>query len=223
MARKKDDKGVTIMDSYKYNYEIDTSNINDLNAITKMGIEALKTYNPHRPPKYENTPEGLDLFKNRTMEYLKYIDEVNSCDDMSKKVVLDIEGWCTYLQITRKTLHIYYHDRGNEWKDFIDYFKNLITAYKKQLAFSNKTPSIFAIFDLVNGSAEDGFYRNTNSIEVRTSTNEANSVYFLPNERERLERLKLDTPVLESSNNAQEDDLDLLSLPFMNDKDSKPE
>ena len=130
MARKKDDKGVTIMDSYKYNYEIDTSNINDLNAITKMGIEALKTYNPHKPPKYENTPEGLDLFKNRTMDYLQYIDEVNSSEDMNKKVVLDIEGWCTYLQITRTTLHAYYHDRGNEWKDFINYFKTIITAYK---------------------------------------------------------------------------------------------
>ena len=221
MARKKDDKGATIMDSYKYNYEIDTSNINDLNAITKMGIEALKTYNPHKPPKYENTPEGLDLFKNRTMDYLQYIDEVNSSEDMSKKVVLDIEGWCSYLQITRKTLHMYYHDRGNEWKDFIDYFKTIITAYKKQLAFSNKTPSIFAIFDLVNGSAEDGFYRNTNSIEVRTNTSESN-IYPLPSERlERLGILKSGALLEDTSNNQVDDDLpelpdieDLPSLPF---------
>lgn len=214
MARKKDDKGVTIMDSYKYNYEIDTSNINDLNAITKMGIEALKTYNPHKPFKYPETSEGLELFKSKTLEYLEYVDSVNSNDDMSKKVVLDIEGWCTYLQITRKTLHVYYHDRGNSWKDFIDYFKTLITAYKKQLAFSNKTPSIFAIFDLVNGSAEDGFYRNTNSIEVRATTNESNN-YLLPSER--LERLKLDyskPPVIGLEDNDNEDnDDDLPELP----------
>lgn len=215
MARKKDEQGVTIMDSYKYNYEIDTSNLNDLNAITKMGIEGLKNYNPHRPPKYADTPEGLDSFKNKTLDYLRYIDEVNSNDDMQKKVVLDIEGWCSYLQITRKTLHIYYHERGKEWSEFIDYFKTIITAYKKQLAFSNKTPSIFAIFDLVNGSAEDGFYRNTNSIEVRTNTTD-NNTYYLPSERaEKLGLLgeNITPPVLEEDSNAQESNLDIPDLP----------
>lgn len=218
MARKKDERGATIMNSYKYDYEIDTNNTSDLNAITRMSIEALKSYNPHKPPKYENTAEGLELFKNRTMEYLQYVDEVNSSEDMPKKVVLDIEGWCTFLQITRKTLHIYYHERDEAWKSFIDYFKNIITAYKKQLAFSNKTPSIFAIFDLVNGSKDDGFYRNTNDIRIENATQSNNSMYVLPSER--LEKFSLEPPeadtkpLLEVSLD-QEDRLSLEKLPFL--------
>lgn len=214
MARKKDDQGATLMDSYKYNYEVDTSNLDDLNAITKMGIECLKNYNPHKPPKYENSEEGLELFKSRTMDYLQYVDEVNSNDDMKHKVVLDVEGWCTRLGITRRTLHAYYHDRDNDWKAFIDYFKNIITAYKKQLAFSNKTPSIFAIFDLVNGSAEDGYYRNTNAIEVRTGANDSNNSYLLSSERAERLRLSYPKPPVLEQDNAQED-YSGLDLPFL--------
>lgn len=215
MARKKDDKGVTLMDSYKYNYELDLENTNDLGAVIQLGIQGIQNYNISNPPKYEDSPKGLQDFKEKVIEYLRYVEEINSNEDLEKKVVVDIEGMCGWCGISRQTFSKY-AKRGYGWSEFIEYIKTQILAFKKQLAFTNKTPPIFAIFDIINNG--DGEYVNTSQIEVKPSVKNE-EIYYLPNER--VERLKLEYGKKFDKDNKDNDEeidipdiTDLPNLPF---------
>lgn len=169
MARNsnKDNKGVTYADTtYKYkDCEIDLVQ-DDVGAVLDMAIMGIQRYGG-RPPVYEPTPQGLDKFKQETINYFSHVKAVNLDETMEKKVVCDIEGWCCYCGITRQTLSIYYRQRNNEWKAFIDYVKELIAMTKKQNAMTYRTPPMIAVFDLVNNHS----YHNSNEFHITADTN----------------------------------------------------
>lgn len=164
MARKqhKDEYGTTYADT-EYNYkgvEVDLVQ-DDIGAVMDMAIEGIRKYGG-RPPCYEPTPKGLEQFKQETMNYFSHIKNVNMDENIEKKVVCDIEGWCTYCGITRMTLSVYYKQRGSDWKAFIDYVKELIAVVKKQNAMTYRTPPMIAVFDLVNNHS----YHNSNEFHI---------------------------------------------------------
>lgn len=162
---KYDEDGFRTAEFAKGDYEVLDGNADDLTAVVNIGLEGLKTsiFNAGRPPVYEPTEEGLQAFYDKTIAYFSHINNVNSNPDIQKKVIPDIESWCTYLGITRMTLSTYYRNRNDQWQYVIDYAKQVITSGKKQLAATYRIPPMFAVFDLINNTDN---YRSTNEYHV---------------------------------------------------------
>ncbi|MDE7200877.1 MAG: DNA-packaging protein [Lachnospiraceae bacterium] len=118
-----------------------------LEAVLNMTIESLKQ---GRPPAYSDTEQGLEEFKQTTIDYFQYVKDTNANPDIEKMLVPDIEALCTFLGITRATLLTYEKQRGSSWQDFIKQTKNAIAACKKELAFHQQIPPVIAMFDLTN-------------------------------------------------------------------------
>ena len=153
---KTNENGLRQQDYAKGNYLPMESN--DLTAVLNLGVMALKR---GARPKYEDNEKGYKTFVSRSQEYLEYVQQINANPDIEKKLIIDIESWCVYIGLTRETLR-QYEARGEAWKEFIEYFKEIIVTAKKQLAFNYKIPPMFATFDLVNNHG----YRNTNEFHV---------------------------------------------------------
>lgn len=128
--------------------------------ILRMGIRALES-SKGRPAVYPDSDEGLDLFMEKTVEYLRHIEEVNANPDMDRKLMPDVESWCFSLQITRCTLS-HYRKRGKKWQDAIDGAKTIFLAYRKQAATDFRMPPLVLIFDAVNNYQ----YANTSQIKI---------------------------------------------------------
>lgn len=121
----------------------------DIEAVTKLACKSIREY--HTPYKYEPTEQGLEEFKRKTEQYFDYIRSANETAEKSGKFVsADIESWCTSLGLTRTSLFRYYHNRSDEWKEYIDYAKELIFSMKKSFMLSGRIPPIVGIFDAVN-------------------------------------------------------------------------
>jgi hypothetical protein len=121
----------------------------DLQNVLGMALECLQC---GRPATYPETAQGLQDFKDRSRGYFAYLDKVNSTAEPSNTLIPDIEGYCSYLGISRQTLLTYEKTRGEEWQNYIQLVKTCITSTKKQLAFHQKIPTVLAIFDLCNNS-----------------------------------------------------------------------
>lgn len=133
---------------YKRRFEVAELDPDDLEAVLDMGISSLKA----SKAKYPETAEGLELFKQTTLDYFSYVQQCNKDDSREHKLIPDVEGLSVYLGITRRTLLTYEKTRNEEWQDFISRAKDLITATKKQLIFRQKIPAVVGIFDLCNNS-----------------------------------------------------------------------
>lgn len=133
---------------YKRRFEVTEIDPDDLEAVLDMGISSLKA----SKAKYPETVEGLEMFKQATLDYFSYVQQCNKDDNREHKLIPDVEGLSVYLGITRRTLLTYEKTRSDEWKDFISRAKDLITATKKQLIFRQKIPAVVGIFDLCNNS-----------------------------------------------------------------------
>lgn len=141
----------------------------DMTAILDMAIEQ-STARMGRPAEYPHTPQGLDNFINKTIDYFEHINAVNANPELATKLIPDIESWSVFLGVTRVTLWSY-QNRGGEWKDTIEYYKGVITATKKQLAFNYKIPPVVFVFDACNNSG----YANTSEFKIteqKTAENE---------------------------------------------------
>ena len=136
--------------SYKKRGEVLPLEKDDMTAVLTLVRHSLAE---HRgaAAKYENTAEGLERFKDKTMEYLQCIDDVNRGLEAGKHMVPDLESWALYCGICRKTL-FNYESRGGEWRMFVRQVKDGLTAIKKQLAFRGKLPPVVLFFDLTNNS-----------------------------------------------------------------------
>lgn len=145
-----------------YKYLSTQLSTEDTSAISDMTYTVLKNLGG-RPCHYPNTTEGLNMFIENSQGYFEYIKGANSSLDDKEKIIPDIEGFCLYLGICRSTLK-YYTDRGGQWKETIELFKNGIATIKKQLMLRGKIPSVLAIFDLVNNH----HYQNTNTVSLET-------------------------------------------------------
>lgn len=133
---------------------------NDLTAILDMTITSIKA-SKGRPSEYPDTHEGLEAFRQQTLEFFEHVNRINANPEIEKKLVPDIEAWAVYLGITRQTIHVY-EKRSAEWRDTILVFKNAIASCKKQLAMTYKVPPMIAVFDLVNNHG----YVNSNEFHL---------------------------------------------------------
>lgn len=133
---------------------------NDMSVILDMAI-AETTARMGRPAEYENSKVGLERFIQKSIDFFEHVNAVNANPELEQKLIPDIENWAIFLGVTRQTLWAY-EQRGGEWKDVIQYYKTIITATKKQLAFSYKLPPVVAIFDLCNNSG----YVNSNEFKL---------------------------------------------------------
>ncbi len=133
----------------------------DLHAVLTLGITALKR---GARAKYSADTTGLQEFIYESQNYLEYVNTVNSNPDIDRKLIIDVESWCVFLGITRETLR-QYSARNKDWKEFIDYFKEIIVTAKKQLAFNGKIPPMIAVFDLTNNHN----YHNTSEFHLDTT------------------------------------------------------
>lgn len=119
----------------------------DVQAVTGIVAANVKKFEPMQA-KYENTIEGLEKFKRATEAYFDGIKMANEKDD-GKPVFVDIEGWCTSVGITRRTL-VNYRRRGKEWEEYIEFIKENILHAKKQFALNGRANPVVSIFDLTN-------------------------------------------------------------------------
>lgn len=133
----------------------------DLNAVLDLSIRSIKM---GRPAKFNDDMQGLEDFKQASIEYLEHVRDVNNSPDNENHLIPDIESWATFLGTTRATILIYEKTRSEDWQEFIALIKGAITACKKQLAFRQKIPTVLALFDLTNNS---GY---VNSSEFKLST-----------------------------------------------------
>lgn len=162
------------------NYESEIETLSMTSDVYDIAIESLER-TKSRPPVYSNDQEGLERFKTMTLEYMKEIRKRNVEAENSKRMRLipSVEMWAAYLGITRQTIHTYEHNYNAEYKEFIQQFKNVIAAVKKELAENGKIPPVIHIFDFVNNHS----YLNTNNVTVNTTTSTDNSSFILPSER----------------------------------------
>lgn len=136
----------------------------DMTASLNLILDSIKRYGGH-PATYPATPEGLQVFIERSQEYFDYVNRVNANPKLEKKLIPDIEGWAVYLGTTRVTI-LSYAARGGQWAVAIDFFKNAISSSKKQLAMTYKIPSTVYIFDACNNHG----YSNTNEFKISATT-----------------------------------------------------
>lgn len=148
----------------------------DLNSVLDMSIRSIKL---GRPAKFPDTEQGLQDFKEASIDYLQYVRETNNSPENENHLVPDIESWATFLGTTRKTIAEYERNRSSEWQEFIGLIKGSITACKKQLAFRQKIPTVLALFDLTNNSG----YVNSSEFRLQAEplqTNKALTAEELP-------------------------------------------
>lgn len=154
-------------------------------ALLQMGIESLKM----KQPSYANTPEGLQAFKEKTLEYFNYVQAVNADKEEKNKLLCDIESWAVFMGVTRQTINGYSAKRGENWYDFIARTKDIIMAQKKVRAFSGQIPPILMIFDAVNNHS----YQNTSDIRIEAV--QANSIEATKTPEEIAAQIEADIPV----------------------------
>lgn len=160
-----------------------------------------------RPIVYPDTEQGLELFNENTVEFFNYLNSVNTRLTLEgdKGLIPDIELWCAHIGISRGTLYHLY-DRGGQWADMIDYYRNLIAAAKKQLMLRGAIPAVLAVFDLANNHS----YKNTSEFkltaDIKPKSKDAIAAYKLPD----LESESTQLNALEDNNRAA---LGMISAP----------
>ena len=132
----------------------------DTDAILALGIQAVRR---GAVAKYPQDINGFNDFVAESQNYLEAVNAVNSNPEIERKVIVDIEGWCTYIGISRQTLMMY-SKRPEPWREFIEYFKTVILSVKKQLALTNRIPAVAFVFDACNNHN----YQSVNQIQVQT-------------------------------------------------------
>lgn len=147
-------------------YAPDLSDSDNISAVTEILLETVKA---GRPPAYPETEQGLEEFKQNTVAYINHVQTINSGDDDSKKVIVDIESWACYLGTTRATIATYERTRSEDWKQFIAVVKNGIAAVKKEAAFHGQMQPMIAVFDLANNHS----YKNTNEFKLEVDTKDS--------------------------------------------------
>lgn len=129
---------------------------------------------PGRPRKYETLGEFMQAAEN----YIKYIKE-QAADGV--QLIPDIEGFCSFIGISRDTLNDWERTRPGEYSDAIKSFKTGIAAYKKQLAYKNKIPALVFATDFNNNH---GYIQQT-KLEIQAGR----KLDALPEKADILQRL----------------------------------
>ncbi len=155
----------------------------DLNAVLDMSIQSIKL---GRPPKFDDTPEGLEDFKQASIAYLEHVRRVNNNPENEHHLIPDTESWAVFCGTTRMTILNYEKSRDDDWKQFIGLMKSAITACKKQLAFRQKIPTVLIIFDLVNNAG----YLNASEYKLQLAPKEEEKRVLTADQLPKLNILK---------------------------------
>lgn len=155
----------------------------EVEAIGNMMISSLRQTGG-RPPVFQNNEQGLEDFRRLSIEFFENIARENEQRGADEAVIPDIELWSGYLGLTRMTL-LRYEKRGSEWAETIQYFKNLIAAFKKQLGLRYKIPPMVFAFDMANNHG----YHNTNEFKLTAD--------FVPT-KEQSERQQLEQEIADN-------------------------
>ena len=73
----------------------------DLDAILEVGANSLKI---DRSVKFPDDEQGLEDFKQATIEFVDYVRATNSNPACEHKLIPDVELWASYLGTTRMTI-----------------------------------------------------------------------------------------------------------------------
>ena len=148
--------------------------LSDTESLLSLIIQTGDEMRVNGQAKYENSPEGLQKFKERTTDYFRFLLEQNKrADDLNEvRLLPSVESWSLYLGLSRVSV-LQYEKRGDDWLSFIQWVKNSIVAVKLQLAENHKLQPLLFLFDTLNNSP---MYRNTNQIELVQVPDEKDSL-----------------------------------------------
>ena len=132
-----------------------------------------------RPRKLETVEE----FREVAERYINYIKD-RALDGV--RLVPDIEGFCAFAGISRETLNNWETARPGASSDTIKIFKNIIAAYKKQLAFNGEIPPIVFATDFNNNH---GYTQAAQKIDL----NVGKQAQELPTAADIVQRLPVET------------------------------
>ena len=132
-----------------------------------------------RPRKLETVEE----FREVAERYINYIKD-RALDGV--RLVPDIEGFCAFAGISRETLNNWETARPGAYSDTIKIFKNIIAAYKKQLAFNGEIPPIVFATDFNNNH---GYAQAAQKIDL----NVGKQAQELPTAADIVQRLPVET------------------------------
>ena len=143
-------------------FEYEAACADDLESLLTLAVQSARG---NGVCKYPHTPEGLALFKEKSIRFLEYVRDQNRIadDEGKRRLVPSIEAWACYCGISRQTILEYQKQRSQDWKDFVVWMKNAIQGCKSQLAICGKVPPAIFIFDSVNNSG----YANTDTIRIQ--------------------------------------------------------
>lgn len=117
-----------------------------------------------RPRKYETIESFTDIIN----EYIDYINNTYTLKGV--ELIPDVEGFCAYAGIDRKTLFEWENTRDIDFRNTIKELKNMIAAYKKQQGFKGNIPAIVLAMDMNNNHG----YVQQQKIEVENHVNVVN-------------------------------------------------
>ena len=178
---KRDERGVRKMGAYAKKYvkiDEEPGKMADLGALLEVSIEQIGNRQAGKVAIYENSEEGLNAFFEGTKRYFQYIRDANV--ENEEKLIPDIEGWCTFLGLTRQTI-LNYAKRSTTWGEAITYIKDCILASKKQLAYRFKIPPVVYLNDISNNHG----YLNTSEFRITTNGDMAGQITQLSREEIR--------------------------------------
>lgn len=167
---KRDEKGARLLDYSTYkpagkNFE-PPADMNDASKSLDVGIKRLRC---GRKATYPATNEGLESLKEAAAAYFEYLNTQNqNKDDDSRFLLPDVEGLCSYIGISRMTLHTYETSRSAAWTEAIQYIKTVIFSFRKQLASYYRLSTTLEIFNLKNNFG----YTDKSELEVTALTQE---------------------------------------------------
>ena len=174
---------------YKNKGECLSATGNDLAEISDFIASSLKS-SGGKPSQYPDTPQGLEHFRQRSIEFFEHLAAVNEGKEVEQAVFADIELWAAFLGVTRQAIW-YYERRGNDWRDTIQMFKNAIAALKKQAGLHYKIPPMVMAFDFCNNHG----YVNTSEFKITTE----------PLTKDEMERKDIDELIKENGLRWNED------------------
>lgn len=157
---------------YKRKYGNDEPAAGDLSELLKMQIRALKSGGGI--VKYADDTAGFDAFIQKSVRFLEYVNDYNENAELENKpiIVPSVELWACFLCVSRVTL-LNYAKRGENWKTFIETFRNGLQAAKLQMASRGKMPPLIYIFDATNNGAN---YANTSEFKLSDTESERREV-----------------------------------------------
>jgi len=146
--QRRDENGLRLLTyrRFKEGVDFEAPDADRVTAIIDFVNHCNKIHNTGRPPTFETVEElqgAVDAF-------WEIIAEQNR---NGVRVIPDVEGFCSFINISRQTLNEWEHGRGKQaglLSDTVKRLKNHMAYVKKQLALTGNMPPIVFATDFNN-------------------------------------------------------------------------